>query len=59
MTRVSSGSVSFVIVWLRSLREKLAWWIADYAFAGYWQMRALFGSRRVDRYRSGDASPSW
>ncbi len=57
MTGVSSWSVTFVILRLRSLREKLAWWIADYAFAGYWQMRALFGSRRVDRYRSGDARP--
>ena len=57
MTGASSWSVSSVILWLRSLREKLAWWIADYAFAGYWQMRALFGSRRVERYRTGDANP--
>ncbi|MFS0893729.1 esterase/lipase family protein [Microbacterium sp. 179-I 3D3 NHS] len=33
-----------------------AWWLADYAYAGYWQVRAAFDRSQADSFASGDAA---
>ncbi|WXH14668.1 alpha/beta hydrolase [Microbacterium sp. LBN7] len=33
------------------------WWLADYAYAGYWQLRATFSRSDATSYASGDAAP--
>nr|WP_314841891.1 alpha/beta hydrolase [uncultured Microbacterium sp.] len=38
------------------LRRAL-WWIADYAYAAYWQIRAVFDRRDAASFTSGDAVP--
>jgi triacylglycerol lipase len=42
---------------VRSLFRKARWWVADYAFAAYWQWNAFFGRRRETDYQSGSLSP--
>lgn len=37
--------------------QKLRWWIADYAYAVWWQARALFSRERADSFVSGDRAP--
>lgn len=33
------------------------WWILDYAYAGWWQLRSLISRSRAADYRSGDRIP--
>lgn len=40
----------------RPLRD-LVWWIADYAYAITWQVRAFFSRVPPDAFRSGDGTP--
>ena len=37
--------------------RRAAWWVADYAYAAYWQVRASFGRRRAGSFASGDGAP--
>ena len=37
--------------------RKAAWWAADYAYAGYWQLRALFDRTDSASFASGSARP--
>ena len=37
--------------------RKVAWWLADYAYAGYWQLRALFDRTDPATFASGSATP--
>ncbi|GAA1243753.1 pimeloyl-ACP methyl ester carboxylesterase [Microbacterium phyllosphaerae] len=43
--------------WIIDLVKKAGWWIADYAYAVYWQFRAAFGRQKADAFASGDAAP--
>lgn len=36
--------------------RKAGWWIADYLYAGYWQIRALFDRTDPSSFASGDAA---
>jgi triacylglycerol lipase len=40
-----------------SVARKLGWWVEDYAFAAYWQVRALVWRKREGDYLSGELSP--
>ena len=40
----------------RALRN-LAWWVADYAYAGHWQLRALLSRTEPAGFRTGDGLP--
>lgn len=42
---------------MRRVVRNALWWIQDYAFAARWQLRAVLGARRPERYRSGPARP--
>ncbi|MCI1018109.1 alpha/beta hydrolase [Microbacterium sp. C5A9] len=35
----------------------MTWWIADYAYAVYWQVRAAFGRRDPADFRTGERAP--
>ncbi|CAH0146470.1 hypothetical protein SRABI76_00682 [Microbacterium oxydans] len=37
--------------------SRAAWWVADYAYAAYWQVRASFGRLGADSFTSGDRAP--
>lgn len=37
--------------------RRTGWWIADYAYAVYWQLRALIGHRDPADFRTGDGVP--
>lgn len=39
------------------LVTRARWWIADYAYAAYWQLRAAFDRRDADAFASGPAAP--
>lgn len=43
--------------WIIDLVKRAGWWIADYAYAVYWQFRAAFGRQEADAFASGDAAP--
>lgn len=40
-----------------SLVRRLAWWIADYVYAGYWQVRGAFDRRDAHAFADGTAAP--
>ena len=42
---------------LHRLLRHGAWWLQDYAFAAWWQLRAVVSPRGADDYRSGDGRP--
>jgi triacylglycerol lipase len=42
---------------MRMLVRRLAWWIADYAYAASRQARSLFGAGHPERYESGALNP--
>ncbi|GAA4671954.1 esterase/lipase family protein [Frondihabitans cladoniiphilus] len=42
---------------LRLLARDARWWVADYAFAAYWQLRAITGPRDAPTYLSGEGRP--
>ncbi len=35
----------------------LGWWAADYAYAGFWQVRSFFGRDQADDFATGDRAP--
>ena len=37
--------------------RRLGWWVADYAYAGFWQVRAFFGRDQADDFASGARAP--
>jgi predicted alpha/beta hydrolase family esterase len=37
--------------------QRVAWWVADYAYAAYWQVRASFGRQDAGSFASGDGAP--
>ncbi|WP_431072687.1 esterase/lipase family protein [Microbacterium phyllosphaerae] len=37
--------------------KRAGWWIADYAYAVYWQVRAAFDRQDASAFASGDAAP--
>lgn len=37
--------------------KKAVWWLRDYAYAAYWQVRATFGRRDAASFSSGDEAP--
>lgn len=39
------------------LVRRAGWWLADYAYAGYWQMRAAFDRRDEQSFAGGDGVP--
>lgn len=39
------------------LAKRARWWIADYAYAVYWQLRAAFDRQDADAFTSGHAAP--
>ena len=39
---------------VRTLARDGRWWVQDYAFAAYWQMRAVLGAKDPGTYLSGD-----
>jgi pimeloyl-ACP methyl ester carboxylesterase len=41
----------------RRLARDAGWWILDYAFAAYWQARAIFGAKDPGAYLSGAGRP--
>lgn len=42
---------------MRGLLRRAWWWAADYAYAGYWQVRAFLSRDRSDAFTSGDGPP--
>ncbi len=42
---------------LGSLARNIRWWIQDYLYAAYWQVRGLFGGRGPSDYLSGTRRP--
>lgn len=42
------------VVWLLRCA---GWWVLDYAYAGWWQLRSLFSRARAPGYRSGSLRP--
>jgi triacylglycerol lipase len=42
---------------LRTAARDARWWVADYAFAAYWQWKAVFGAKDPGTYLSGDGRP--
>lgn len=39
------------------LVRRAGWWIADYLYAGYWQVRAAFDRRDAESFSGGDGVP--
>ncbi|WEK59809.1 MAG: alpha/beta hydrolase [Candidatus Microbacterium colombiense] len=37
--------------------RRIAWWVADYAYAAFWQVRASFGRRDAGSLSRGGAAP--
>lgn len=42
---------------MTSLLRRVWWWALDYAYAGYWQLRAFFSRRRADAFADGPSTP--
>ena len=40
-----------------SVLRILGWWAADYAYAGFWQVRSFFGRDQADDFTTGDRAP--
>jgi pimeloyl-ACP methyl ester carboxylesterase len=40
-----------------SVLKRAAWWVADYVYAGFWQLRAAMGRRDASAYATGELTP--
>jgi len=40
-----------------ALARRAIWWIVDYAYAGYWQVRAFLSRQNADAFATGTGTP--